>query len=85
MTKNTTSIRFPEELIEKLDHRAAAEGVSRSQLVIRAVEQALADQSTWSRRFLDAVGSPRPELDEAVDELMDAIRSRRSRSEAPAL
>ena len=85
MTRSTTSIRFPEELVEKLDRRAAAEGVTRSQLVIRAVEQALADQSTWSRGFLEAIESPRPELDEAVDELMDAIRSRRSRSEAPAL
>lgn len=85
MTRGTTSIRFPEELIEELDRRAAAEGVSRSQLVIRAVELALADRSAWSRAFLEAIRSPCPELDQAVDEMMDAIRSRRSRSEAPAL
>ena len=85
MTRSTTSIRFPEELVEKLDRQAAVEGVTRSQLIIRAVERALADQSTWSRGFLEALRSPRPELNEAVDEMMHAIRSRRSRSEARAL
>ena len=85
MARNTTSVRFPEELVERLDRRAAAEGVTRSQLVIRAVEQALADRSVWSRAFLEAVRSPPPAIDEAVDEMMDAIRSRRSRSEAPEL
>jgi predicted DNA-binding protein len=85
MSRSTTSIRFPEDLVQKLDRRAAAEGVTRSQLVIRAVEQALADQSTWSRGFLEAIESPRPELDEAVGELMKTIRSLRSRSGAPAL
>jgi predicted transcriptional regulator len=86
MAKSTTSIRLPEDLIDALDRRAAAEGRTRTQLIIRAVEQALAEQpSTWSPGFLKAITSPRPELDEAVDELMDAIRERRSRSEAPAL
>jgi predicted DNA-binding protein len=85
MPRTTTSIRFPEELAERLDRRAAAEGVTRSELVIRAVESALADQSNWSRAFLEAVRSPRPALDDAVDDMMNAIRARRSRSEAPAL
>jgi hypothetical protein len=85
MAKSTTSIRFPDPLVEELDRRAAAEGVTRTELVIRAVEQALADRSSWSRAFLEAVRSSRPELDDAVDEMMDAIRARRSRSEAPTL
>jgi predicted transcriptional regulator len=85
MAKSTTSIRLPDDLIDALDRRATAEGLTRSHLIIRAVEQALAEQSTWSPGFLKAISSPRPELDEAVDELMDAIRARRSRSEAPAL
>jgi predicted transcriptional regulator len=85
MAKSTTSIRLSEDLLDALDRRAAAEGVTRSRLIIRAVEQSLAARSTWSPGFLKAISSPRPELDEAVDELMDAIRARRSRSEAPAL
>jgi predicted transcriptional regulator len=83
MAKNTTSIRLPEELVDALDRRAAAQGRTRSQLIIQAVEQALAEPSDWSPRFLKAISAPRPELEKAVDELMQAIRSRRSRNPAP--
>ena len=85
MAKNTTSIRLPEELIDALDQRAAALGLTRSQLIIQAVEQALEEYSAWSPRFLKAIGTPRPELEEAVDTMLDAIRARRTRNEAPGL
>ena len=85
MAKNTTSIRLPEELIQALDERAAALGVTRSQLIIEAVERALEDRSAWSSRFLKAIETTRPDLEEAVDEMTEAIRERRSRSEAPGL
>lgn len=41
--------------------------------------------NAWSPGFLKAIGTPRPELEEAVDEMMQAIREHRSRSEAPEL
>jgi predicted transcriptional regulator len=85
MAKDTTSIRMPEALIHALDRQAAALGLTRSQLIIRAVEQALEEHSAWSPAFLKAVGTPRPELEEAVDEMMEAIRTRRSRNAAPGL
>ena len=85
MPKSTTSIRLPDDLIEALDHRAELLGLSRSQLIIRAVEKAIADRSEWSPKFLDAIAAPRDTLDVVVDELMDAISSHRSRSEAPDL
>ncbi len=85
MAKNTTSIRLPEALIDALDQRAAALGLTRSQLIIQAVEQALEEHSAWSPAFLKAIGSPRPELAKAVDEMMEAIRARRSRNAAPSL
>ena len=85
MAKNTTSVRLPEDLIEALDERAAALGVTRSQLIIEAVEHALEDRSAWSSGFLKAIGEPHPDLEEAVDEMMNAIRERRSRSGAPGL
>jgi predicted DNA-binding protein len=56
MARSTTSLRLPVDLIEALDERAAALGVTRSQLI-----------------------------SEAVDEMMEAIRDRRSRSEPPDL
>jgi Ribbon-helix-helix protein, copG family len=79
--KSTTSIRLPDDLIEALDERAAVLGVTRSQLIIAAVEQALEDRSSWSPGFLKAIGAPHPELEEVVDEMMQTIRKRRSRSE----
>ena len=85
MPKSTTSVRLPDDLVEALDRRAEALGLTRSQLIVRAVEKAIAESSEWSPKFLDAIGSPRDELNNAVDELMDAITSRRSRSEAPDL
>ncbi len=85
MARSTTSIRLPDDLIEALDERAAALGVTRSQLIIEAVEQALDDRSSWSPGFLKAIGAPRPELDEAVAEMVEAIRDRSSRSEPPDL
>lgn len=85
MPRSTTSIRLPADLIEALDERATALGVTRSQLIIEAVEQALEDRSAWSPGFLKAIGTPRPGLAEAVDEMMEAIREHRSRSEAPEL
>jgi hypothetical protein len=41
------------------------------------------EHSTWSAAFLKMIGTPRPELEKTVDEMMDAIHSRRSRTEAP--
>jgi hypothetical protein len=85
VAKNTTSVRLPEELILALDRRAAALGLTRSQLIVQAIEQVLEEHSAWSPRFLKAIGTPRPELAEAADEMMDAILTRRSRNEAPGL
>jgi hypothetical protein len=85
MPRNTTSIRLPQELVEALDERAAELGVTRSQLIVEAVEKALQERTTWSPEFLKAIRSPRPELAHAVDEMMETIQSRRSRKEAPDL
>jgi metal-responsive CopG/Arc/MetJ family transcriptional regulator len=85
MAKTTTSIRLPEELVDALDRRAAALGLTRTQLIVQAVERALEEHSTWSPAFLKAIGTPRPELEEAVAEMMEAIHARRSRNEPPRL
>jgi predicted nucleic acid-binding protein/predicted DNA-binding protein len=84
MTKITSRIRLPEALIDALDRAAAALGLTRSRLIIQAVERAIDEYSTWSPAFLEAIKAPRPELEEAVDTMMDAIRARRSRNEAPS-
>jgi len=85
MAKSTTSIRLPEELVGALDRRAAALGLTRTQLIVQAIERTLEECSAWSPALLKAIGTPRPELEEAVDEMMDAIHARRSRNQAPRL
>lgn len=85
MARSTTSIRLPDDLLEALDERAAALGITRSQLIIHAVEQALEDRSEWSPAFLKAIGTPRLELQEAVEAMTECIREHRSRSDAPDL
>ena len=85
MAKSTTSIRLPEELVGALDRRATALGLTRTQLIVQAVERALEEHAAWSPAFLKAIGTPRPELEETVDEMMDALRASRSRNEAPRL
>ena len=85
MAKNTTSVRLPEALIEALDRKALASGVTRSELIIQAVERARDAENAWSPEFLAAIGTPRPELDESIAEMMSLIREARSRSEPPTL
>jgi metal-responsive CopG/Arc/MetJ family transcriptional regulator len=85
VAKDTTSVRLPHELLQALDRRAAALGLTRSQLILQAVEQALEEYSAWSPAFLKAIGTRRPELDEAAEQMMNAIRARRSRNEVPRL
>ena len=56
---NRTQIYLPEEQTEQLDRRAGAEGVSRSALIRRAVDEYIAreggDPAGWGVRWRDAV------------------------------
>lgn len=74
MTKDTISLLLPYELLEALDRRAAALGLMRDQLIVWALDQ----YSAWSPAFLKAIETRRPELDEAAEEMMSAIRARPS-------
>lgn len=82
MAKSSTSVRLSDAIVRELDRRAEAMGVTRSELIVQAVERALSEQAAWSPGFLQAIEVRRPDLDAGVDEMMDAIRTRRSRNEA---
>lgn len=42
-------------------------------------------RSNWSPAFLRAIGTFRPELEQAADEMMEAIRRARTRGPRPRL
>lgn len=83
MARRTIGVRLPRDLDRKLDERAAALGVTRSQLIVEAVRRSLENRSAWSPGFLAAIRTPRPELVEATDEMLRVVRRRRTRNESP--
>ena len=74
-------IHLPRALREALDRKAKALGISRSQLVVRALERELGDSSDWSPGFFERLSDRNQDTAEAVDELRREIRrARRSKS-----
>jgi len=79
-----TTVHIPKALLEALDRRAKRLGTSRNQLIVRAIEKDL-DGAAFSSEFLDRLRDVDDADREAVDELIDAISSRRTRKKAPKL
>lgn len=78
-----TTVHIPDALLKSVDRRARALGVSRNRLIVRALEQAVGERSTWTPEFLERLR--RVDDDDtvaAVDELTEAVRKAR-RSKRP--
>lgn len=80
-----TTVHVPPALLKSVDRRARALGVSRNKLIIRALERAVADRSTWDPEFLQRLLEVDPAINEAVDRLVKDVTSRRRSKDAPAL
>ncbi len=81
-----TTVHLPAALLEQLDARAEALGISRNRLIIEAVSAALAADDEWSPEFLAAMNEPLSAADSAVlEEMAAAIAARRTRSAPPDL
>jgi hypothetical protein len=80
----STSIHLPKPLLDAVDRRAKALRMSRNRLIVRALERELRERGDWSPGFFERLAEPLPELDEAVDEMLDHIRrNRRSKGPPP--
>ena len=77
-----TSVHIPRELLEAVDRKAHALGVSRNRLIVRALTRELAPSAGWTPGFFEALADVAPETATAVDELRSAIRKAR-RSKRP--
>ena len=80
-----TTVHVPPALLKSVDRRARALGLSRNKLIVRALERAVADRSTWDPEFLQRLRQVDPAVTEAVDELVEDVTSRRRSKRAPAL
>jgi hypothetical protein len=72
-----TTVHIPEPLLAAVDRRAKALGVSRNRLIVRALEQALAEGVAWPPEFLARLRQVDIDTSEAVDFLSIAIQSAR--------
>ncbi|MBI3930265.1 MAG: ribbon-helix-helix protein, CopG family [Armatimonadetes bacterium] len=82
----STTIHIPASLLEVVDARARAEGISRNRFILRALERVIDEAENWSPDFLAELSqSMLPEDAGAVDEMVVEIARRRSRKSPPAL
>lgn len=73
-------IHIPMRLLVAADRRAKELKVSRSHLIVRALERELTPSAQWSPGFFAKLVSPEPGIEATVDEMLKAIRKhRRSR------
>ena len=76
----TTTVHLAPDLVERIDRRARELGISRNRYIARALERSIEEESQWSPRLVEALeeGKRDSEGHDAVEEMMGAIRSRRS-------
>lgn len=77
-----TTVHIPVALLEAVDRRAKALRLSRSRLIVRALEREVSEPSGWSPEFLDRLRNVDADTAEAVDELLATVRDAR-RSKRP--
>lgn len=76
-----TTVHIPADLLSRIDRRAAELGVRWNRYIVRALEKAVEEETSWSPRFLDALADAEGD-DEgrvAVDEMMREVAARRTR------
>jgi len=74
-----TSVHIPKALLSAVDRRARRLKISRNRFIVRALERELVQASDWSPDFFDRLAEIGPADSEAVDEMLSAIRSNRTR------
>jgi chemotaxis regulatin CheY-phosphate phosphatase CheZ len=80
-----TSVHIPGPLLEAVDRRARALRVSRNQLIVRALEREMKQAAEWSPGFFERLAEVDEATSKAADELLDAVRARRTAKGPPRL
>ncbi len=79
------SVHLPQPLLEAVDRKAKALRISRSQLIVRALERELHEASGWSTGFFERLSELDPGTAKAVDELLRDVRKARRSKPATGL
>jgi len=82
-----TTIHVPTSLLEKIDARAKALGVSRNRFILQALADKVEVPLEWPAEFVRALKQPvRSDVAALADEIERTIeRGRRSRKDPPRL
>ena len=80
-----TSVHIPKPLLDAVDKRARLLKISRNRFIVRTLEREIDRQTAWSPAFFEHL-TPLDEADAAaVGDMLDAIRSHRTRKRSPRL
>jgi hypothetical protein len=79
-----TTVHIPGRLLQSLDRRARALGISRNQLIVRALEREVGQRTRWAPEFLERLRDVDEETSAAVDHLL-AVVKRSPRSKDPRI
>ena len=75
-----TTVHIPAALLNSVDRRAKALGVSRNRLIVKALERAVSERLDWAPEFLEQLRHADDDIVAAVDELLqDVKQARRSK------
>ncbi len=80
-----TTVHIPDELLTLVDERAKALRISRNRYVVRALRRAVEAERDWPAGFERELREVAPDVAPAVDEVLDAVRSRRRSKRPPSL
>lgn len=78
-------MHIPKPVLEAVDRRARHLKISRNRFIVRALEKELSAESEWSNGFFEELSQAEPDDVAAIDEMMKAIKSKRTRKRAPKL
>jgi metal-responsive CopG/Arc/MetJ family transcriptional regulator len=83
----TTIVHIPASLLRRVDRRAGELGISRNRYIIRVLEKATEEETSWSTPLLETFAEAAADRNSraAIDELMQAVSSSRSRKRPPRL
>ncbi len=79
-----TTIHIPAPLLERVDTRAKALGISRNRLIQEALEEKVGARDVWSPEFVQMLANPiSAAVGKAFEDSLAVVRSRRSSSKGP--